>query len=221
MAPVTQTCVKCQKQFLVIDPEQQFLREKGIPLPVNCPQCRQDRRLALRGGRKLYRTKCQVCGKDIVVSYDPDKAESTILCREDWEKYTVEHEFIITDPLPGDSTPVAATATPMEDPVSQSIAAPAPTPIPEQPVQTPPTPTPPAPAPTPEAPVPQMPIQTPPAAQSAPVFQQPVTQQPSQNLFQSSPTPQPAAPASGEQPTNDPISQWANQQPNNPQEPQQ
>lgn len=100
MAALTQTCAKCTKQFLIIDTEQQFLKEKGIPLPVNCPQCRQERRLALRGGRQLFRTKCQKCGKDIVTSYDPATATSQILCREDYDKWAHEVDPVINEPLP-------------------------------------------------------------------------------------------------------------------------
>lgn len=101
MAPLTGNCNKCSKQFLIIDPEQQFLKEKGLPNPVQCPACRQERRLALRGGRKLFKATCQQCSKPIVTSYDPQTAQSIILCREDYEKYTAEHDAIINEPLSG------------------------------------------------------------------------------------------------------------------------
>jgi hypothetical protein len=96
----TFTCDKCKKQFLVIEQEEKFLKEKGLPLPVNCHSCRQMRRLQLRGGRQLYRTKCQQCGKDIITSYDPQKATNKILCREDYDKYMSENDPIIQEPLP-------------------------------------------------------------------------------------------------------------------------
>lgn len=100
MANVTQTCTKCQKQFLIIDQEQKFLNDKGLPFPTNCPACRQTRRLMLRGGRQLFKTKCQKCGKDIIVSYDPSTTQQTILCKEDFEQYMSENDAIIKDPLP-------------------------------------------------------------------------------------------------------------------------
>lgn len=130
MVSITQTCTKCSKQFLVIDPEQQFLREKNLPLPTQCPNCRQERRLALRGERRLYRTKCQKCGKEIIVAYDPQKAESMILCREDYEKYTSENEYIINEPLPGSNatsvspqptTPTSPTETPLPSQQDETI----------------------------------------------------------------------------------------------------
>jgi hypothetical protein len=122
MAAITATCQKCSKQFLIIDQEQQFLRDKGIPLPVQCPACRQERRLALRGGRQLFRTKCQKCGKDIVTSYDPATATSIILCREDYEKYNAETDLIVNEPLPEvpGTAPSPQPATPQAAPMQQS-----------------------------------------------------------------------------------------------------
>lgn len=100
MAAINQTCTKCGKQFLIIDQEQQFLKQKELPLPTMCPSCRQLRRLSLRGGRQLFKTKCQKCGKEIVVSYDPQKAKQAIYCKEDYEKYFMENDPIIKEPLP-------------------------------------------------------------------------------------------------------------------------
>lgn len=97
----TVVCKKCGKQFLVIDEEQKFLNEKNLPLPINCPSCRQLRRLMLRGGeRTLYRTKCQKCGNDIVVAFNPEKTQNTILCKKDYEQYFTENDPIIKEPLP-------------------------------------------------------------------------------------------------------------------------
>ncbi len=100
MSSITQTCTKCQKQFLIIDQEQKFLNDKNLPFPTQCPSCRQTRRLMLRGGRQLFKTKCQKCSKDIVVSYDPEKTANTILCKEDYDQYFNENDVIIKEPLP-------------------------------------------------------------------------------------------------------------------------
>lgn len=100
MPNIIQACATCSKQFLIVDQEQTFLQQKGLPNPTNCPNCRQTRRLALRGERVLYKTVCQQCNKEIVVSYDPSKVKNKILCREDYDKYYEENDPIITDPLP-------------------------------------------------------------------------------------------------------------------------
>lgn len=102
MASITQTCSKCGKQFLIIDQEQNFLNEKGVPLPIQCPSCRQTRRLTLRGAeRALYKTTCQKCGKEIIVAYDPKKiTNQQILCKKDYDQYFLENDIIINEPLP-------------------------------------------------------------------------------------------------------------------------
>lgn len=100
MGAITEVCSRCKKQFLIIDQEQTFLKNKELPNPTECPQCRQLRRLMLRGGRQLYRTKCQKCNKDIVVSFDPQKVTQQIFCREDYEKFFSENDPIVKDPLP-------------------------------------------------------------------------------------------------------------------------
>lgn len=100
MANITNTCLKCEKRFLIIETEQKFLQDKGLPLPAHCPSCRQLRRLKLRGERSLYKTKCQKCDKEIIVSYDPKTVQNMILCKKDYEQYFLENDPIITDPLP-------------------------------------------------------------------------------------------------------------------------
>jgi len=97
----TQTCTNCSKQFLIIDKEQEFLKEKNLPLPLQCPSCRQLRRLTLRGQRNLYKTKCHKCSKEIVVSFDPERVKNIILCKQDYEQYFMENDPIIKTPLPG------------------------------------------------------------------------------------------------------------------------
>ncbi len=101
MNNTTKQCSKCGKQFLIITQEQEFLKEKRLPLPDNCPTCRQMRRLTLRGGeRMLYKTQCQQCGKDIIVAKNPATVKNPIYCKKDYEDYFLSNDPIINDPLP-------------------------------------------------------------------------------------------------------------------------
>lgn len=100
MQNIQATCTRCGKQFLILEKEQKFLEEKGLPLPTICPSDRQLRRLQLRGERNLFKTNCQKCGKEIIVSYEPSSMKSPIYCREDYEKYFAENDPIISEPLP-------------------------------------------------------------------------------------------------------------------------
>lgn len=91
------SCTSCSKEFLVIEQEQAFLNERGLPFPSECPACRQARREKIRGGRKLYRAKCQDCKKDTIVSYDPSAVKSKILCFECYKKFSETHDFILKE----------------------------------------------------------------------------------------------------------------------------
>jgi len=44
-----------------------------IPSPTLCPDCRQQRRLAFRNERKLYKRKCDATGENIISMYSSDK----------------------------------------------------------------------------------------------------------------------------------------------------
>ncbi|MDD2487014.1 MAG: hypothetical protein PHS92_01445 [Candidatus Gracilibacteria bacterium] len=46
-----------------------------IPSPNICPDCRQQRRLAFRMERNLYRRKCDFTGKSLISMYSPDKKD--------------------------------------------------------------------------------------------------------------------------------------------------
>lgn len=87
MEPIKKICTNCQKEFWVIKQEQEFLQKMNLPLPNQCPGCREARRLADRGERQLFRTTCQGCNKSIIVTYDPQKETRKILCKPcylDW-----------------------------------------------------------------------------------------------------------------------------------------
>ncbi|MDD3302359.1 MAG: hypothetical protein PHN31_02305 [Candidatus Gracilibacteria bacterium] len=43
-----------------------------IPYPALCPDCRQQRRLAFRTERKLYKRKCDITGKNLISVYSPN-----------------------------------------------------------------------------------------------------------------------------------------------------
>ena len=88
-------CKKCSKIFEITSEDLEFykkispkfpspqpspLRGEGveqvvyeIPAPTLCPDCRQQRRLAFRNERKLYKRKCDATWKSIISIYSPDK----------------------------------------------------------------------------------------------------------------------------------------------------
>lgn len=48
------------------------LAKQALPHPTLCPDCRQQRRLAFRNERWMYRRKCNFTGKDVISMYPPD-----------------------------------------------------------------------------------------------------------------------------------------------------
>ena len=77
------SCPQCASSFST-DPERiAFLDSRGIPHPTLCPDCRQQRRLAFRNERSLYHRQCDLCKKQIISVYSPDKP-LTVYCAACW-----------------------------------------------------------------------------------------------------------------------------------------
>ena len=68
-------CQQCGNYFKIIDREQDFYNEMGLPQPVNCFMCRHSKRLSMRTPFKLWNRQCAKCAKEIKTSYAPDRPE--------------------------------------------------------------------------------------------------------------------------------------------------
>lgn len=71
-------CNECKKSFRVIDREITFYSTLGIPVPRNCIDCRQRRRLTLHSRWELWDRTCGVCKSSIKTTFRPDSVESVI-----------------------------------------------------------------------------------------------------------------------------------------------
>lgn len=87
MPAIRSTCKACAKDFLIVDEEQAFYAKKELPMPVECPKCRQDQRLAMRNERNLYKRKCGKCGNDMVSAYAVD-SPYIVYCQKCFWEYT-------------------------------------------------------------------------------------------------------------------------------------
>lgn len=67
------TCVRCHKEFRMIDMELAFYKKQGYPEPDHCPVCRQKRRETLRNPHEFFRRPCDKCGKEMITTYNPNK----------------------------------------------------------------------------------------------------------------------------------------------------
>ena len=67
------TCGRCKKEFKLIKQELEFYEQMGLPLPNNCPFCRQEIRQQQRNERKFYKYPCAKCKEEMVTTHNPDK----------------------------------------------------------------------------------------------------------------------------------------------------
>ncbi len=67
-------CKKCQVDYKITEKDQKFYKKLDVPEPLECPDCRQQKRLAYRNERVLYKRKCDKCSKSIVSTFSSDKS---------------------------------------------------------------------------------------------------------------------------------------------------
>jgi len=80
-------CEITNKPFRLIKPELDFYRKHNLPIPTKHPYQRMLERFQKRNPAKLWKTKCNKCGKQILTSYPPKKQkELKIYCKECYNK---------------------------------------------------------------------------------------------------------------------------------------
>ncbi|MBN2086800.1 hypothetical protein JW758_00465 [Candidatus Peregrinibacteria bacterium] len=68
-------CDECGKNYKIIDQELRYYKNENLPLPKNCPHCRNANRLKFRNPRRLFSRKCDKCGESIRSSYSLERPE--------------------------------------------------------------------------------------------------------------------------------------------------
>ncbi len=79
----TRNCQNCKAPFIIDAEDFSFYEKMKVPAPTFCPDCRRQRRLLWRNERSLYQRQCELCGKNIISMYSPDKPYS-VYCTECW-----------------------------------------------------------------------------------------------------------------------------------------
>jgi hypothetical protein len=77
----TRACQNCKVQFTIEPEDFEFYKKLGVPAPTFCWRCRMQRRVAIRNERSLYKRTCQLCSKETISVYSPDK-DLTVYCPE-------------------------------------------------------------------------------------------------------------------------------------------
>lgn len=67
----TNICKQCQVNFEIPQRDMAFYERIKVPRPTLCPDCRQQRRLAWRNERTLYRRTCDLTGESVISNYAP------------------------------------------------------------------------------------------------------------------------------------------------------
>ncbi len=78
-------CEITKKPFRIIKQELEFYRKYNLPIPKRHPDQRHLDRMKLRNPRKLYKRKCDKCGKEIQSTYAPERSE-IVYCEGCYEK---------------------------------------------------------------------------------------------------------------------------------------
>ncbi len=76
-------CQNCQKEFIIDEQDFAFYEKIRVPAPTFCPDCREQRRIAFRNERALYKRKCDLCGKEVVSRVSADK-KYPMYCKDCW-----------------------------------------------------------------------------------------------------------------------------------------
>ncbi|MBI4994186.1 hypothetical protein HZC21_00890 [Candidatus Peregrinibacteria bacterium] len=97
------SCKECNNNFSVTDQDRLFYAKMNVPEPTLCSFCRQQRRLAFRNERTLYKRKCSGTGKDIISIYPPDTPwkvyDHSYFGSDKWNALDYGREFDFSKPF--------------------------------------------------------------------------------------------------------------------------
>ncbi len=68
-------CASCQRGYKITKGEFDLLRKLDLPVPHECPKCRENRRFGRLNPLKLYKRECAKCEKEIDTAFAPDRPE--------------------------------------------------------------------------------------------------------------------------------------------------
>ena len=76
-------CQNCKQDFVIEPDDFGFYEKIKVPPPTFCPECRLQRRLALRNDLTFYNSKCDLCNRKIISLYHADKPLK-VYCNTCW-----------------------------------------------------------------------------------------------------------------------------------------
>lgn len=96
-------CSNCRLSFMMTEHGEGVFGRFCVPPPSLCPPCRQQRRLAWRNNRTVYKRACDNCKKSFISVYSPDKS-LTVYCSDcfwsdTWDATSHGRAFDFTRPF--------------------------------------------------------------------------------------------------------------------------
>ena len=79
----TKVCQNCKSDFVIEPDDFAFYEKMKVPPPTWCPECRRRRRFAFQVNRELYKGTCNLCGKNIIMQFPPER-NLKVYCNPCW-----------------------------------------------------------------------------------------------------------------------------------------
>ena len=76
-------CQNCKHTFVIDVDDQAFYAKLAVPAPTFCPTCRMQRRLMFRNERTFYKRQCELCHKNVISMFSPQKG-LRVACSPCW-----------------------------------------------------------------------------------------------------------------------------------------
>lgn len=68
-------CANCGRAYRIVEGELNLLKKMNLPIPHECPKCRENKRFERMNLIKLYKRNCMKCGIDINTPYSTSRSE--------------------------------------------------------------------------------------------------------------------------------------------------
>ena len=77
-------CAECKRSYRITQGELGLMRKMGLPLPHECPKCRENKRFARMTKPKMYHRNCAKCDAPIYTPYPPEDPR-IVYCVKDYQ----------------------------------------------------------------------------------------------------------------------------------------
>lgn len=68
-------CSSCPRGYKIVKGELDLMRKLGLPIPHECPRCREEKRFARLNKPEFFNRQCKKCRKNIYSAFSPDRPE--------------------------------------------------------------------------------------------------------------------------------------------------